>query len=204
MNGDTAVERNETFAAELRNVGGALVTKARGQGRINNDDLASLSIGDVNITEGNSGASTATFVVRLDKPMPSPVTYNIATSNGTATAGTDYVAKSLTGRFVDAGRTAQVFEVQVNGDATSEGNETFNVAITNVSGAIVADGNAVGTILNDEPAATLVSASGLATSQLGTEPEGDTVPKECRSAAAMAQARRAGKSVRHCAKAARD
>ena len=201
VNGDATVEGNETFVAELRNVAGAPVAKGRGQGRINNDDLASLSIGDVAIVEGNAGASTATFVVRLDKPMPSPVTYTIATSNGSASAGSDYVARNLVGRFIDAGRTSQVFEVQVNGDAAVETNETFSVTVSNVGGALVADGVAVGTITNDDAAsaaATMVSSRSLAP---GVAPvEEQTIPAECRSAKAMAQARRSGKSVRHCAR----
>jgi hypothetical protein len=199
VNGDTAVEANETFVAELRNASGALVGKSRGQGRINNDDLASLSIGDVSISEGNSGESTATFVVRLDRPMPSPVTYNIATSNGTAASGTDYVARNLTGRFIDAGRTSQVFDVQVKGDTGSEANETFNVTVSSVSGAVVADGAAVGTILNDDAAAAPVVAASYSTTRLVDEGEAvDEIPAECRSAKAMAEARRRGKSVRHC------
>jgi hypothetical protein len=200
VNGDTAVEANETFAAELRNASGALVGKSRGQGRINNDDQASLSIGDVSVSEGNSGETTATFVVRLNRPMPSPVTYNIATSNGTAASGTDYVARNLTGRFIDAGRTSQVFEVQVKGDAGSEANETFNVTVSGVSGAVVADGAAVGTILNDDAAAAPVVSASYATTTLRVD-EGeatDEIPAECRSTKAMAEARRRGKSVRHC------
>jgi hypothetical protein len=199
VNGDTTVEGNETFAAELRNVSGAPVSKWRGQGRINNDDLALLSIGDVSITEGNGGETTATFIVRLDRPMPSPVTYNIATSNGTASAGSDYVARSLTGRFIDAGRTTQVFEVQVTGDAAGEANETFNVTASSVSGALVADGTAVGTIINDDAALTTIApASAGQVSILDGSADGDEVPAECRSAEAMAKARRGGKSVRHC------
>jgi serine protease len=204
VNGDTVIENNETFVAELRNVSGALVAKPRGQARINNDDLASLSIGDISLSEGDNGASTATFVVRLSKPMPSPVTYNIATSNGSASAGSDYVARSITGRFIDAGRSTQVFEVQVNGDTASEANETFNVAVTGVSGALVADGTAIGTIVNDDAAVApvVVSFAGGSVSTLDGESK-QVAPTECRSAAAMTAARRRGKSVRHCEAALR-
>jgi hypothetical protein len=194
------VEGNETFALDLRNVSGALPGKTRGQGRINNDDQATLSIGDLTVTEGDSGTSTATFVVRLDKPMPSPVTYDIATSNGTATAGTDYVARSQSGRFVDAGRTAQLFEVTVNGDVASEAGETFNVTVSNVGGALVGDAVAVGTIGNDDAPAVNATASRSTTTTVivpAKDAEAD-VPAECRSAEARAEFRRRGKSVRHC------
>ncbi len=158
INGDTTVEDNETFTVDLSNVSGAPVADAQAQGRIINDDQASLSIGDVSINEGNAGLSTMVFEVQLSQPMPSPVTFDIATSNGSAIAGSDYVARNLTGRYLDAGRTRVQFEVAVNGDTTAEPNETFNVTVSNVNGATLADGVAVGTILNDD-GASLVAGS---------------------------------------------
>ena len=157
INGDTIVEGHETFTVNLANAVGAGVADEQAQGRIINDDLALLSIDDVSVTEGNSGVSTATFVVRLSSPMPNPVTFDIATIASTATAGSDYVARSQLGRYMDAGRTRQVFEVNINGDTGVEPNETFSVGITNVSGATLGDGSAIGTILNDDVAALKAS-----------------------------------------------
>jgi len=168
LNGDTAVEGNETFTVDLANVTGAPASKVQAQGRIINDDLASLSIGDASITEGNSGVSTLVFDVQLSEPMPSPVTFDIATANGSATAGSDYVARSLTGRYLDAGRTRVQFEVAVNGDTTPEANETFAVNISNLVGAQLADGAAVGTILNDDGAA--LAGGGVTTQSLLVSP----------------------------------
>jgi hypothetical protein len=162
INGDTAVEGNETFTVNLSNPSNATLADAQGMGRITNDDLATLSIGDVTVDEGNSGATTASFVVRLSAPMPNPVYYDIATGNGTAAGGSDFVARNLGGRFIDAGRTTQVFEVAVNGDASVEGNETFSVAVANVTGAAVADGAATGTIVNDDAAALAPTTAGAA------------------------------------------
>lgn len=152
INGDTAIEGNETFAVNLANVVGARAAPPQGVGRIVNDDLAQLSIADASVTEGQSGEATMSFAVTLNHALPSPVFFDITTSNGTATAGTDYVARSQAGRFLDAGRTRQVFEVVVKGDATVEPNESFGVTISNVVGAILADGAAVGTIVNDDAA----------------------------------------------------
>ncbi|OGT58813.1 MAG: hypothetical protein A3E01_00575 [Gammaproteobacteria bacterium RIFCSPHIGHO2_12_FULL_63_22] len=157
INGDTSVEDHEKFTVNLANAVGAAVADGQAQGRIINDDLALLSIADVSVTEGNSGVSTATFVVRLSSPMPNPISFDIATIAGTATAGSDYVARSQLGRYMDAGRTRLVFEVNINGDTGVEPNETFTVAITNVSGATLGDGSAIGTILNDDVAALKAS-----------------------------------------------
>ena len=55
----------------------------------------SVSINDVSITEGNSGTKLATFTVsRTGGTAPFSVDY--ATANGSATAGSDYVAISTT------------------------------------------------------------------------------------------------------------
>lgn len=205
VNGDTAVEGNETFTVNLNNVSGASVAKGQGLGRINNDDLALLSIDDVTVSEGNSGFSTAAFVIRLSAPQPNPVTFDITTSNGTASAGSDYVARSVTGRFMDAGRTTQLFEVSINGDTAVEPNETFNVTISNVSGASLSDGTGVGTITNDDgsvapaPVATGFSTAPIRVIDFNDQGEVRELAAECRSAKSRAQARRRGKSVAHCA-----
>lgn len=164
--GDTFIEGHDTFVVTLANPsggGGVTVSDAQGLGRILNDDLASLRIVDAAFGEGNAGTSTATFEVLLSEPLPTPVTFDIATSGGSAASGSDFVARSQTGRFLDAGRTRLVFEVQINGDAVAEANETFNVTISNVSGATLADGAGIGTIVNDDGAALV---SGGATAQV--------------------------------------
>jgi hypothetical protein len=153
INGDTEVEGHETFTVNIANPSGAVIADGQAQGRIVNDDPAQLAIADASIVEGHAGQSTIAFTVSLSQPLPNPVTFDIATSGGTAAAGSDFVGRSLTGRFLDAGRTHWRFEVQVNGDALVEADETFGVAIANVVGAIVADGTAVGTISNDDAAA---------------------------------------------------
>jgi hypothetical protein len=112
-----------------------------------------LSIRDATVIEGNGGTTTLAFAIELSSPMPSPVTFDIATGGGTATAGTDYVARSQSGRFMDAGRTRQWFEVAVKGDTSVEASETFVVTISNLSGAVLQDGSATGTIANDDAAA---------------------------------------------------
>src|SRR4029453_14972123 len=55
-----------------------------------------LRIGDVTVTEGHAGPRAATFPVTLPAPSTQPVTGPYATANGTATAGSDYQARSGT------------------------------------------------------------------------------------------------------------
>ena len=112
----------------------------------------SLSIDDVSQAEGNAGTTTFTFDVSLSSPAGAGgVTFDIATQDGTAkTADNDYTAGSLTGQTIPAGSSAYTFDVSVNGDTTTEADETFFVNATNVAGADVADGQGLGTIVNDD------------------------------------------------------
>jgi predicted extracellular nuclease len=154
VNGDTKVEADENFTVNVSNVSGATVADGQGTGTIVENDIApTLTIADVSKSEGQSGTSTYTFTVSLDHPAPAGgVTFDIATSDGTASAGSDYVAKTLTSQTIPAGSTSYTFDVTVNGDRAFEANETFNVAVSNVTGAAVGDGAAVGTIVNDDSA----------------------------------------------------
>lgn len=150
--GDTQVEADESFVLNLANPVGASIGDSQALGRIQNDDLPALSIGDATVVEGNSGFITASFPLRLSAPSPTPVTFAIATSNGSATAGSDYLARNQA-RMIDPGRTSAVFEVTITGDVQVEPDETFTVTLSNVQGASIADGSGLGTIVNDDLAA---------------------------------------------------
>jgi subtilisin family serine protease/ribosomal protein L35AE/L33A len=122
-----------------------------------------LSIGDVTIAEGNSGASVATFTVTLSPVNTSQtVTVNYATANGSATAGSDYVAASGTITFSPSTATRTI-NVTVSGDTSSEPAETFLVQLSGAANAAIGDGQATGTITNDDvppgPAVNVASTS---------------------------------------------
>jgi PKD repeat protein len=112
--------------------------------------LPGISIGDVAIAEGNSLGKTMTFKVTLSAPAPAAVKYNIATSDGTALAGSDYTAKSTTGVSMATGSTSKNFTVSIKGDTVPEPDESFKVTLSAVTGASVADAQAIGTITNDD------------------------------------------------------
>ncbi len=153
LNGDTTVEPDETFFLNLSNPVGAAIADSQGLGTIQNDDagaLPTLSVSDVSITEGNSGTKSANFTVTLSAPSASAVSFKFATAEGTATAGSDYVARALTNRSIAAGLTSTQIGVTLNGDATIEPNETFFLNISNPSGATISDSQGQGTIQNDD------------------------------------------------------
>ena len=157
INGDNVVEADETFLVNVSNVSGAILADGQAIGTITNDDAyPTLSIGDVSISEGNSGTQQATFTLTLSAVAASPVSFDIATADGNAIAGSDYVAHSLTGQVIPAGASSATFTVDINGDTVVEpGSENFEVNVSNVIGAIVADGQAIGTITNDDAYPTL-------------------------------------------------
>ena len=152
INGDAAVENDETFFVNVTSVSGATLTDGQGVGTIQNDDLPALSINDVALVEGNGGTAVISFTVSLSAPAPTGgVTFDIATQDDTATvADNDYVSSNLSGQTIAAGSSTYTFDVTVNGDLFIEANETFFVNLTNVSGATVNDAQGIGTIQNDD------------------------------------------------------
>jgi subtilisin family serine protease len=151
VNGDTAVENDETFLVNLTNASGANITDGQGQGTIINNDTppASLSINDISFNERNSGSTTRSFTVTLSQALATSVTVSYSTADGTATAGSDYQAKSGTVTF-SAGVTSRTIGIRVYGDRTVEANETFFVNLSNAVGATISDGQGQATILNDD------------------------------------------------------
>ncbi len=150
---DTNIEADETVTITLAAGAGYTVgVPNSATGTILNDDLPNLVINDVTVNEGNAGITNFTFTVSLSAPAgPGGVSFNIATANGSATAGTDYVAQSLTAQTIPAGSSTYIFTVLVNGDTLNEPSETFFVNVTSVLNAVVVDGQGVGTITNDDP-----------------------------------------------------
>jgi thiol-disulfide isomerase/thioredoxin len=121
--------------------------------------LPSMSIGDVTVTEGNSGTRSATFTATLTAASGRPVTVAYATANGTAGAGSDYRVTSGT-LTIPAGQTTGTITVPVNGDRVREANETFFVNLGGATNAVIADGQGVGTVVDDEPRIRIGDVSG--------------------------------------------
>ena len=122
------------------------------------DTLPALSISDVSKVETDSGGTPFLFNVQLDAPAPAGgVTFDVATADGTATAGDDYAVLSITGVTIGPGSFAAPITVQVFGDTIPEPDETFFVNITNVTNATIADGQGLGTIEDDDTASPTIT-----------------------------------------------
>ncbi|MBK8638689.1 MAG: hypothetical protein IPN92_10530 [Chromatiaceae bacterium] len=149
VTGDPVREGNEVFFVNLKQASGANLADAQGQGTILNDDGPVLTIADVTLTEGHSGTQNALFKVSLARASSAAVTVKYATANGTAQAGSDYVATSGVLTF-PAGQLARTVSVAVRGDRVKEGNETFYANLSGPSGATLLDGSGLGTIGDDD------------------------------------------------------
>ena len=103
--------------------------------------------------QANEGAGAIAFEVSLDRAFTTAahrVTVDYATADGSAKAGEDYTATSGTLTFA-AGETTKTVNVPVLDDAVDEGEETFTFRLSNATGARIGDGEATGTIANDDP-----------------------------------------------------
>jgi len=151
LSGTATTSQNGTrFRAVFSNVEGSATSTAA---TLTVVPAYALSIGSARIVEGDSGGTRPVVLsVTLSRPATSTVTVRYATSNGTATAGSDYTSKAGTLSFA-AGTTVKFVTIPVKADTSVEGDETFTVTLSSPTGvAALAPGRSVGTItiLNDD------------------------------------------------------
>ena len=180
INGDTTIEPDETFFVNLLGAtNGGTIVKSQGTGTITNDDsVGNISIGDVTVAEGNAGTSIATFTVtRTGGTAAFDVNY--ATADGTATAGSDYVAQPTGTVSFAAGDLTKSISVTINGDTTIEPDETFFVNLLGATnGGTIVKSQGTGTIANDDFVGTIsISDVTIAEGNAGTSTATFTVTR---------------------------
>ena len=149
--GDNVLESSETVQVTLHSPVNVTLIDSSAVGTILDNTAPRLSVGDVTVTEGDP----ARFVVSLNKPAPQTVTFRYSTSNGTASSSSDYSGVSNGSGSIPAGASSTTITVNTTENTTAEPTETFNLTLSNVVNAVVTDGQAVGTILDDEGMPTL-------------------------------------------------
>ena len=118
------------------------------------DTSTTISVNDVTVTEPVSGQSLASFTISATSNITQPVSVDYATSDGTATAGSDYVAvSSKTPLTLSPSKQSAVVSVTIKSDTKAEGSETFFLNLFNAKKATIADSQGVGTI--NDPLPTL-------------------------------------------------
>ena len=156
---DSHDEGDETFFLVVTDVTNATVGRGTATGTIiDGDGPAHLYVDDPSAREGSG---ELTFTVRLSPTPDNAVTVDYATSDGSATAGTDYTTTSGTLTFeprvsdtiVERREPShKTVTVPILDDASNERNETVILTLTNPSSGVTVNdpGTGTGTIVDDD------------------------------------------------------
>ena len=119
------------------------------------DDLpapGTLQFSSATYPVGESGV--AIFTVTRTGGTDGAVSVHYATSNGTATAGSDYAAKSGNLSWTNGNSTSKIFTVSIISDTVYEGNETVNLTLSSPTGGATLGAQSTATMIiidNDPP-----------------------------------------------------
>lgn len=128
-----------------------------------------VSLTTAAVSVGESGSATVN--VQLTTPngaaLGCPVTVNLLTSAGTATAGVDYTTTSGSIQFAanSASGSVQAISVPIAPDTTDEPNETFTINLTGATGAVLGTISATVTIVDDDPPHATMATSAVSVNE---------------------------------------
>ena len=157
---DSDIEDPETINLALSNSSIAVLsTPATAVLTISDNDKAQLTVAFSAATHSVAeNAGLATITVNLSAASSEIVTVDYATSDGTATKGSDYTAVTGTLTF-GAGETSQSFDVPIIDDSDIEDPETINLALSNSSNATLGLQSTALLIITDDDKAVAFSAA---------------------------------------------
>jgi hypothetical protein len=147
--GDRVYEQNEYFYVDLSNPVDCGIGTGTTISWIQNDDVR-VSIGDVDLAEGNTGTTDYVFSLSLSGAYPFEVSVDWATANGSAVTPGDYIAASGTAVFPPGTTDPQTVTASVVGEADYEPDEYFRVLLSNPVNSSIHDGTGYGWIRNDD------------------------------------------------------
>lgn len=108
-----------------------------------------VTISDVVVMEGNSRTTQAALMVSLSTATTQSVSVPFSTTDGSATGGNDFTAKTGTLVF-SPGQRSKLLVLDVIADQSLEADETFTVTLGNPTNATLAKGIGQVTIRNDD------------------------------------------------------
>jgi hypothetical protein len=157
--GDVLPERNETFAVVLSNpVNAALDVLPDGQVKILDEERLVAVGADQTVNEGDVNR-TVLETVTLSGPLDVPVTITYATADGTAKAGSDYIAATGTLTFAP-GVVSQDIPIGIIGDTVGEATEQFYVDLSSSTDGLIGRPRLTISIGNDDFSAVTATTSG--------------------------------------------
>ena len=142
---------SETFYLNISAADGAAIVKTQAVATIVDDDgLPGISLANAESPEGTGRTPKMVFPITLSYAARVDVAIDYKTVGGTAKAGADFEETSGT-LVIPAGKTKGKIIVPIHGDTEDEGeHETFVLQLTGVRNGIIDDGEAVGTIKDDD------------------------------------------------------
>lgn len=140
LTSDTEVEGSETVNLALsKPTGGVSLASLKQATLFIEDTIPPESPGVLQFGApefiGNEGGAVSIVVERIGGSRGA-ATVDIASSDGIALAGSDYVAINRTLSFAD-GESSKTISMTLSPDDQVEGSETFNLALSNVTGAVL-------------------------------------------------------------------
>lgn len=164
--GDDDVELDETFDVQISSPVHAILGNASAVVTITGNDpippgSAVLNVSGASVREGALGTTRVlTFTIVRSGETATAVDVDFATTNGSATDPSDYLATSGNVAF-GPNETSETIDVTIVGDRRLERKETFFVNLLEPSvGAAIESGQASGHIVNDDTRTSLVVTKG--------------------------------------------
>lgn len=140
-----------------------------------------VAVGDAQAGEGPtgpnapSGAGTVDFPISLSAPSAQTVTIRVSTNGITASEGGDFIAVDDLEVVFPPNTLTRVVSVPTIEDPGDEPDETFSLDVTDVTNATVADGQGIGTIVDDDAGPTTADLAITKTDGQSTYVPGSTI-----------------------------
>jgi Calx-beta domain len=149
---DSTSEATETFTVTLSSpTGASLGSTSTSTVSIVDDDGTEAVLGFSSSTYSvDEGGGSVTITVTRSGSASGSKSVTYATSDGTASSGSDYTSASGTLTFPDAATTSMTFEVPVSDDSSVEGDETVSLTLSSPTGGAVLGTSAATLTIGDD------------------------------------------------------
>ncbi len=143
---DAIVENSESFTVTLSTANALVDATATAIGTINDNDAANISVGDINISEGNN----AVFSLQLSAAVAGGVTVNYTLEGISASPVNDYSDLSDQVSFVGNANEIVTITILTVDDAVVEATESFRLRLTISNTLVTLDNQAIANITDND------------------------------------------------------
>ena len=147
---DDEIEPTETFYIEVADLFGANLLTSSASVSIRDNDTPTTNILTVDQITVDEAIGVAVIKFSLSEaPGTNPVEFNFSTLNGTAVDGIDFSGESGF-RTMTGNETERFVSIPIFDDDESEGVETFDIEVTNLVGAEIANPVVTSSIIDND------------------------------------------------------